>query len=171
MQKTNNCFEVSNYLKCLEEKLTKSDFHGCPIKCFPYSPQNLNDTTLPMCDIHNSTEFDCASLHSYMYLYDLSSEIDEQCKPNCKIIQYSGKKTYQEKSDTIAIRYSYLAPALTIFHKEYLKYDTIGLIGSIGGTLGIFIGFSFSNTISHFVHYIQILIAKVVLHFSPNSFE
>ena len=103
--------------------------------------------TLPMCDLNNSLEFDCASLHCFMFLYNLSSAINGQCKPNCKITQYSGKQTYQEKSDTIAIRYSYLAPALTIVHKEYLIYDAIGLIGSIGGTLGIFIGFSFSNTI------------------------
>ena len=73
-----------------------------------------------MCDTHNSVEFECASLHSFMLFYNLTSAIDGQCKPNCKIIQYSGKQTFQEKSDTMTIRYSYLAPALTIVHKEYL---------------------------------------------------
>ena len=74
--------------------------------------------TLPMCDLNNSLEFDCASLHCFMFLYNLSSAINGQCKPNCKITQYSGKQIYEEKSDTIAIRYSNLAPALTIVHKE-----------------------------------------------------
>ena len=171
LQEKKDCSGDNNFLKCFEDKLVKSDFDRCPRKCLPFTPQNLNITTLPMCDVHNSTEFDCASLHSFMFLYNLSSAIDGQCKSNCKIIQYSGKQTFQEKSDTIALRYTYLAPALTIVHKEYLIYDTVGMIGSIGGTLGIFIGFSFSNTISNFVYYIQILIAKVVLHFSPNSFK
>lgn len=30
-------------------------------------------------------------------------------------------------------------------HQDYLIYDTGGLIGSIGGTLGLFIGFSFHD--------------------------
>ena len=32
--------------------------------------------------------------------------------------------------------------------KEYLVYDTIGMISSVGGTLGLFLGFSFFSLIS-----------------------
>ena len=32
--------------------------------------------------------------------------------------------------------------------KEYLIYDTIGMISSVGGTLGLFVGFSFFSLIS-----------------------
>ena len=34
-----------------------------------------------------------------------------------------------------------------IVNEEYLIYDTINMIGSLGGTLGLFIGFSFSNVL------------------------
>ena len=29
------------------------------------------------------------------------------------------------------------------FHQEYLIFDTLSLIGTVGGTLGLFVGFSF----------------------------
>ena len=32
-------------------------------------------------------------------------------------------------------------------HEEYLLYDETGVIGSVGGTLGLFIGFSFRDII------------------------
>ena len=34
-----------------------------------------------------------------------------------------------------------------VFHKEYLVYDDIGMIGSIGGSLGLFVGFSMYDTL------------------------
>ena len=40
-------------------------------------------------------------------------------------------------------------------HEEYLIYDEIGLIGSVGGTLGIFIGFSFSGVVTCFINIVQ----------------
>ena len=38
---------------------------------------------------------------------------------------------------------------------EYLIYDFNGLLGFIGGTLGLFIGFSFYGFISTILGYIQ----------------
>ena len=39
--------------------------------------------------------------------------------------------------------------------QEYLIYDTMGMIGSIGGTLGMFIGFSMTGTISWTISYLK----------------
>lgn len=36
-------------------------------------------------------------------------------------------------------------------YQEYVVYDAIGIIGSVGGTLGLFIGFSFSGLISELI--------------------
>ena len=46
------------------------------------------------------------------------------------------------------------APSLTTtVYEEYLIYDIFGMmIGSVGGTLGIFIGFSFSEILSLITH-------------------
>ena len=43
--------------------------------------------------------------------------------------------------------YFWFASNETQIHQEYLVFDTIGLIGSIGGNLGLFIGFSFHEAL------------------------
>ena len=40
-------------------------------------------------------------------------------------------------------------------HEEYLVYDVIGVIGSIGGSLGLFIGFSFYDLICKVLDIVQ----------------
>ena len=40
-----------------------------------------------------------------------------------------------------------------IFYKEYLVYDAIGMFGSIGGSLGLCIGFSIFDTLCMFVDF------------------
>ena len=45
-------------------------------------------------------------------------------------------------------------------YEEYFIIDAIGLIGSVGGTLGVFIGFSFNNLIICIIGYIQSLIER-----------
>ena len=39
--------------------------------------------------------------------------------------------------------------------QEYLIYDTMGMIGSVGGTLGVFIGFSMTGLISTAIDYFR----------------
>ena len=168
LEETNDCLIEVDILECFEQKLASTNFEDCPRKCLPYTSQNK---ILPMCNIQDANEFDCAGLHTFFYLLNVTSTEGYDCKPNCKITQYSGRITYQEKSDTIAFRYSYSAPEMTTIHEEYLIYDSVGLISAIGGTLGIFIGFSISNTFSKFLHYIQAMISKIVNYRSrdPNS--
>ena len=44
-------------------------------------------------------------------------------------------------------------------HEEILVMDSIGLLGSLGGSLGLFIGFSFYG---YFDQLIEVIMAKVV---------
>ena len=39
--------------------------------------------------------------------------------------------------------------------EEYLIYDIMGVIGSVGGTLGMFIGFSMDGVVSWAIGYIK----------------
>ena len=48
-------------------------------------------------------------------------------------------------------------PEMVTMHDEYLIYDEVSMIGSIGGTLGMCIGFSFTNLMSCFLNFIQYL--------------
>ena len=49
----------------------------------------------------------------------------------------------------------------TEVYKEYLIYDVIGMVGMVGGTLGLFIGFSFSNFLTCLFENIQWIILKI----------
>ena len=75
------------------------------------------------------------------------------CKP-CTKYDYSGTKTYEsENVEDIylhrkVLTYQFAYPQVLTIYQEYLIYDGIGMIGSVGGTLGMFIGFSFSNAVS-----------------------
>ena len=45
-------------------------------------------------------------------------------------------------------------------HTEYRVYDEIGLIGSIGGSAGLFVGFSFYDIICQFLDKIRDYVIK-----------
>lgn len=44
--------------------------------------------------------------------------------------------------------------AKRVVKTEYFIYDTLGLIGNIGGTLGLFIGFSFYDSIASILDFV-----------------
>ena len=86
----------------------------------------------------------------------------EVCPKSCSIIQYSGKVLYKFQSVTndipeFAIAYQFAYPESMKVYEEYLIYDAIGMIGSIGGTLGMFIGFSLSNLLTIVINFFQSL--------------
>ena len=53
--------------------------------------------------------------------------------------------------------YKFARPGKVVIHTEYYLYDFISTLGNVGGTLGLFIGFSFTGVISYFLD----LIAKI----------
>ena len=85
----------------------------------------------------------------------------------CKILQYSGEVEWDVSGDDDNSRrilyffWSFAPPKTTILYEEYLIYDTIGLIGSVGGTLGMFIGFSFSNALETLLNNMYSLKTKI----------
>ena len=87
-----------------------------------------------------------------------------KCKHSCKILEYSGmyvanrpqKAKKSEKWDYHGFSYelSNLEHKCKVY-EEYLIYDTMGMIGSVGGTLGVFIGFSMTGLISTAIDYFR----------------
>ena len=53
--------------------------------------------------------------------------------------------------------WTYRYPSSTAqVQEEYLLYDETGVIGSVGGTLGLFIGFSFRDIIAYLIKKIRV---------------
>ena len=82
-------------------------------------------------------------------LYDLHG-----CAKKCEILNYRGdlqiNKDQKVEPKTVAIWYWMVSDELRV-EQEYLINDTLGLIGYIGGTLGLFVGFSFFDLFSKLI--------------------
>ena len=74
-------------------------------------------------------------------------EILDKCSKACTTFQYSGTiVTFPgvfNNSRTIGLGYWFNGENEMAVSEEYLIYEITGVIGSIGGTLGLFVGFSF----------------------------
>ena len=98
---------------------------------------DLSKKTMPLCQKTKS--------HSY-YFYEKLEESATKCPKMCTTLTYHGSVIHGSGSSNNPrdiVIYFWFASNETQINQEYLVFDTIGLIGSIGGNLGLFIGFSF----------------------------
>ena len=64
-------------------------------------------------------------------------------------------KSVQGEADYDLSFYYFLSKNETKVFEEYLIHDLISMIGSVGGTFGLFIGFSFNNVVSNIIYQIK----------------
>ena len=121
---------------------------------------------LPLCNSTNSNEFKCPKKMAETIWYEVIRT--DGCPKPCSILYYQGKVTLKQKyprsyvasehrdeAARIKFSYGFASPELVDVHQEFLVYDTIGMIGSVGGTLGMCIGFSFTSSISFVLNVIK----------------
>ena len=108
--------------------------------------------------LRNSTKLiDCIEIEDEVCnggpdVWDTMLSLSDCAKP-CKIITYTGsvvEYSYYNNTDDEA---SFIIEADTVIKlgKELLVYDTNDMIGSIGGSLGLYLGFSFFGIASTFI--------------------
>ena len=131
--------------------LHKVNFSSCSEKCTTdYVTGNI--LSLPICTNHSAME--CAGYQ----LYQNYAKLKQRYRRPCYILEYAGSKHYNSfggPNNTYTLAYKFGSPEMTIEFKERLVFDTVNMIGSVGGTLGMCIGFSFSGIISTFLDFIQ----------------
>ena len=148
--------EKYTYLKELEEcrekpfnellfnEIAGADFSNCSKPCrrnWLYG-ESLNKIIahLPACE--NTEEEKCFE--------DVLQRVRKNIvdKP-CTKLQYKGRhQTFnleKNQSNTLVLAYRFANPPKMLVREEYLIYDGISMISAIGGTLGLFIGFSFNS--------------------------
>ena len=126
---------------------------------------------IPKCETHD--EEYCASEAS-KYFHDYVFELEEACDileffgpelpENADQYQKQemiGTNTYWLPNNTFMISIGYDRPAVIKVEEEFLIYDFVAMVGSVGGTLGMFIGFSFTNMISLCISGIKMLIEMI----------
>ena len=75
----------------------------------------------------------------------------------CTKVQYKVKNKNQmyskEKQNLVTFKMSFDPHSVKV-HEEYLIYDLVAMISAIGGTMGLCIGFSFTNILSSILRYL-----------------
>ena len=160
LQTNNRCSKESFY-ECLSKKIMEAKLEDPAEKC-----TSVSLPFLPMCEKDTIN----GNISGWEYINHLKKfNNGNKCLIKlCTTLEYSGEETYNEKlkSKNITVAFGYLFSSnSTTVYEEYLIYDVISAIGSVGGTLGMCIGFSFTGLISYLIHFIQygIMIIKIKL--------
>ena len=130
---------IEDFEQCLLEKITRNS--ECATKCYPFMFNFLSN--YPLC---GSKEFDC------MYdLLVLRRKYRYECLQAKKNIQYKAHiyPTMKLKANESSISFwLYFDKGTKDIKEEVLIVTTGSFIGSVGGSLGLFLGFSFFTYLS-----------------------
>ena len=141
----------------LFSKFSQQVLQDCPKPCRPkrsYGKRldSILAKTLEFCE-NNEFCFDSIKIEKI---------VERMIQKPCIKIQYRGNvQTPIGMKDQARFTYHFGNPAKMIVHEEYLVYDFVTMIGSIGGTLGLCIGFSFSGLFDSFLASFKIMALKM----------
>ena len=165
LEKTSHCStDKSFYDEVSSHFVSTTNFSGCPRKCLPVSYPNNGEFKIPFCKTHDKNhndqnltgEWRCAARRANSHFKNSV----EKFKKSCNILKYHGTPDgiFKDKSinaNEYEFSYNFASQKSVKVYKEYLVYDGIGMIGSIGGTVGMFVGLSFLDAITYLIKYLQ----------------
>ena len=125
---------------------------SCVAVSFPASAVSTMGS-IPYCQ--SIKDYSCLNIEMRILFY----KIHENCPKYCYIMEYTGKRTFMLETDNntkYEKKWYYIFSSKEVqVQEEYLLYDITGFVGSIGGTLGLFIGFSFRDIIDMVLDYLK----------------
>ena len=154
LQKQSKCGSTTFY-ECYANLIKKSKF-GKEI-CFPHKLRTMGGIDFREFPVCQSPEENVQSFdHVYGNLFYEASA----CPESCIIREYTGKVDYEQAkydNSTFGLVVRFARPYTMTTYEEYLLYDFNGIVGSVGGTLGLFIRFSFYECVLKITNYFQML--------------
>ena len=163
--KISNTEYVSEF-QCFVNIFLDEKFSPCPIKCIPIQMKGYHyvnrSISLPNC---NRLE-DEICIGGPKVGTKLSDEFPK-CQNPCKMITYKDSQlelrdpTHMKARQTLA-NFELVMNSIKKIEKQALVYDTNDMIGAIGGSLGLFLGFSFFDIISKCLDLIMRLVHYLV---------
>ena len=144
--------EYTSVQQCLVNIFISEHFSQCPFKCITIQMKGFQY-------VNKSTNFiDCARLEDeicnggFKVWIPLLNKFSDCPKP-CKITTYKDSQLdlkeplFLKMGQTLA-NFELVANEIRGIEKEVLAYDLNDVIGAVGGSLGLFLGFSFFDVIS-----------------------
>ena len=137
-------YVVDRIYQQMEENCSKpcrsSNFWPC---------SHYSETRLPVCK--TNIENRCFN-KAYS---NFSSAKDITVKPCTKLQFQVQESTYARRFQIAEFRISFNQPPMTTVKEEYLIYDFVAMLGAIGGTMGLCIGFSFMECARVLFDYVE----------------
>ena len=135
------CFRLGNQTcKCIPENTHKTHF-----KLFPI-PQNV---------CTNDEEYKCGFWKMLSCYFN--KMVTKRCPLPCEKEVYQGQKMYFNRwavdSNKMLIEMKYSTMNIHM-HEEYEVQDTYSFIGTVGGSFGLFIGFSYTGCLENVWNYV-----------------
>ncbi len=143
-------------------KLTKAKIpyenrmkNSCDIVCHAASFERLVfliNVSSKMCT--NIQQIDC-HLQAIMLEAMMVNKYEHECPEPCTRISYSARLTtkdnHAEEVRNAVVLSLFLDSDDVTIHEEVLLFDFPTFVGSVGGSLGLFLGFSFSDFASYII--------------------
>ena len=159
-----DCRNGVNFYQCFDGMILQEIGNACPAKCYPGTK---HWSKIQRCVTEE--EIDCA--RDITARIRLNKTLAKKCPKSCMPIEYRKmykwagnwvEKVFNISSQERSFWFWYRTADDAKIFTEYLIHDANSMVGSIGGTLGLFIGFSFNNVISF-------VIKKLQNHFYGNQ--
>ena len=157
LRSKSNCREES-FFECLRNIIYEKLDH-CPKKCSDYYLPSL-----PICETEQESQ--CSEKVFFEVWRSVRrGNQSNLCPMPCTYLEYSKEETWTGKisdfsNGTLGIAYIF-TPELVAVYDKYLIYNEVSMIASVGGTLGMCIGFSFTNVVSCIINFIRYKIAYI----------
>ena len=149
-QENEKCRSKPYHDTLLETTLQRAKFR-CGKPCIPSGYRSCKDIA------QNRTKI-CENERDKKCFYEILTAVEKEIivKP-CTVFQYFvDETTYNWESDnTVKFEMVYATPARVNVKEEYLIYDMVSMIGAIGGTMGLCIGFSFKDCARWGLSYVE----------------
>ena len=144
--------EYVSQQQCLVNMFINEQFSLCPIKCIPIQMKGhlyVNRST----SIINCAKLEDEICNGGPKVWNKLIDEFPKCLNPCKMITYKDSQlelrepTFLKTGQTLA-NFELVMDSIRKIEKQALVYDTNDVIGAIGGSLGLFLGFSFFDVIS-----------------------
>ena len=160
-----DCIQGCGPEQCLNENVLLSA--TCKVKCLPVVLLGFyRNSSLAKC--HSSADNDCMFKHFEAYYKSSEYEACEKPESDTQFLVDENDSYFLDMpnpKDAVYINMEHPEDKETV-KQEIRIYDEASLIGSLGGTLGLFIGFSFLGVFDYLFDRIFALLMMTSFHFN-----
>ena len=114
-----------------------------------------------MCE--TSAQFKCAMNITIEILRNITTT--RECVKKCNVIDYSEVSRWEDDTNENPFEakfYIQISNSEMKVYEEYLIYDAIGMLSTVGGTLGLFVGFSVNNIFKFAIRNLQNIVSRYI---------